>query len=51
MEACLTLEVEVSFSAKGMATLCEDLVACLPALSGVAGESHIVLSLCVRVIE
>lgn len=57
MEACLTLEVDVSFSAKGMVTLGEDFVACLPALSGVAGEGdiagvgHILLSSCVRLIE
>ena len=30
MEACLTLEVEVSFSAKGMVTLDEEFVVCLP---------------------
>ena len=57
MEACLTLEVEVGFSAKGMLTLGENLLACLPALSGVAGEGdiagegHIVLSSCVGLIE
>ena len=38
LEACLTLEVEVSFSAKVMAILDEEFAACLPALSGGAGE-------------
>ena len=37
-DACLTLEVEVSLSVEGSGALDSEPLACMPALSGVAGE-------------